>query len=90
MDTYVHVTLRTSNDRVLVVIEAFEYDTIESNMCCTWSSACRTYKKKLWRNNDDVRCFDCVPWGNRMLSDRYVRVGKYLFEMYDWASHSMY
>ena len=41
--------------------------------------------KSLWisfnmgfRNKNDIRCFDCIPWGNKSISSQFTRVGKLL------------
>jgi hypothetical protein len=61
---------------------AKETSTIEKG--CRWHSVAHTLPfANLWcsrSDENDVRCFLCVPWGNHLISREFERVGTLEFD----------
>ena len=77
---YLHVIMHASNNKVLLFMEIFEYTNEEMQLYCSWTDKCKNIKQKLFCNNQDIRCFKCIPWGN--LHQQYNRIGKLLYEVH--------
>lgn len=47
---------------------------------CKWNEMHAASMRKLFRRGDDVRCFDCMCWGNNAVSRDFTRVGRLVKE----------
>jgi hypothetical protein len=78
---YVHVALRVLDGgrRLWVALDVRAYTAAEAALRCGWNPrhAADGRRCALFRNGSskDVRCFECVPWGNVALRQDFVRVG---------------
>ena len=73
---YVHVVLRVLDGRRLwVTLDVRAYTAAEAALRCGWNPHHVHRRTTLLQNGHDVRCFECVPWGNVNLRRDFVRVG---------------
>jgi hypothetical protein len=81
MSVYVHLTVIVLDAKVvwapITVVSYTDTDAYDAEMRCDNHAG---NKAMLWRKGSEVRCFHCVPWGNRSLSDGFIRVGKVVIE----------
>lgn len=72
---YVHVVLRVMDGRrIWVTLDVRAYTATEATLRCGWNPS-HGHRCTLFRNGHDLRCFECVPWGNVNLRRDFVRVG---------------
>ena len=77
MSEYVHLNIICLDGKSLwISFNIISYTPTELTLACSWRSNCKN--KRLFRNDNDIRCFDCIPWGNRNISSEFTRVGKLL------------
>lgn len=78
-----HISLYVTNTHnVLVFFTVMRYEKEENNLTCTWTPR-HAKRSKLFRNlldNKDLRCVECVPWGNYKVSQCFKIVGKLIAE----------
>ena len=78
MSVYVHLTIIVLDAKVVwAPITVVSYTDTDAEMMRDNHAG---NKAMLWRKGSEVRCFHCVPWGNRSLSDGFIRVGKVVIE----------
>lgn len=72
---YAHLTiLAIDNKSVSVYIRVIQYTLDESKYSCV---ICKNPRPvKLWQDNENIKCFDCIPWGNSNISKNFKRVGR--------------
>ena len=71
MEDYVRVAIHAMDNRsawvfLSVVRCTADEDALECDACA---------RRGAWRDGEVVRCFQCVPWGNVVLSKGFSRVG---------------
>jgi hypothetical protein len=85
MGDFVHVYIYAFVNTINLSLNIINYTNKDSDAICTWRKHNRnTTKLKLWRNIEnaqDIRCFDCVPWGNTAVSNIFSRVGALIADM---------
>jgi hypothetical protein len=70
---YVHVTLISlDGTKVWLSLRLVFYTEDETKLCCEWNPKHKVEKRKLFRDGEDIRCFDYVPWGRQ---NTFNRVG---------------
>lgn len=78
---YVHVGVRVlDGKKAWVSFTVVSYARDECRMKCGWNAMhdASDARRMLYMNcvnRSDVRCFECVPWGNLKASRAFVRVG---------------
>lgn len=74
MEEYVHLSIIImSHKTIWVTLKVFKYTLTELNLQCTWI---KHYDKRiLFRNDDDIRCFYCIPWGNYKIASKFIKIG---------------
>jgi hypothetical protein len=79
MGDFVHVYIYAFVNTIKLSFNIINYSNNDFDAICTWRKHnVNTIKLKLWRNIEnaqDIRCFDCVPWGNMAVSKKFSRVG---------------
>ena len=73
-ELYVHVSLIVLDGKsVWVSINVVEYTNDEAMLRCQNHQGER---RMLYKRGDDVRCFNCIAWGNIKLRQGFINVGK--------------
>jgi hypothetical protein len=75
-----HIHLRVivlDGKAVFVSITLMEYNEDEMKLRCGCGWCCKhsTEKRVLYRAQEDIKCFQCVPWGNYNVAKKYTRIG---------------
>jgi hypothetical protein len=85
MGNFVHVHIYAFGNTIKLSFNIINYTNKDFDAICTWRKHnTNTKKLKLWRNienTQDIRCFECVPWGNKEVSEKFSRVGALIAEM---------
>lgn len=69
---YIHLNLIVLDEKyVWVTFDIMTYTDQETTLECPRHTGMR---RKLFQNGD-VRCFQCIPWGNRQISYGFKRIG---------------
>ena len=76
MEVYVHVSIVVLDGKnIRIGIKPVCYTVEETSLRCRWVSSHEKTRKLLFINGEDVRCFECVPWGNYMIANQFKRIG---------------
>ncbi len=80
---YIHLTLHIFNgNKVNVSLTIIQYDNKHAiTMRCSHNAKHRSRFLPLFVKPSELpRCFDCIPWGNIVISKNYTRIGKVVCE----------
>lgn len=73
---YIHITLYVLDGKsIMMGLTTIEYSIDEFQLICTWNKKHQYEKRVLFSNGKDVKCFDCMLFGNYNQSKNYKRVG---------------
>lgn len=64
---------------VWLSLNVIDLEDDEFALRCKWNQRHADCMRKIFRRGEDIRCFDCVCWGNNASRD-FTRVGRLVKE----------